>query len=648
MELGKAYVQIVPSAQGISGSISSALKGESESAGVSAGNSIASKMKGVLVKAGIGVAVTKGLKASLAAGGALQQSFGGLETIYGDAANAAKEYAKEAYKAGISQNSYAEQAVSFGAALKQAYEGDTVKAAKAANTAILDMADNAAKMGTPLENIQNAYQGFAKQNYTMLDNLKLGYGGTKSEMERLLADAEKLSGQKYDISNLGDVYDAIHVIQEDLGLTGVAAMEASQTFTGSFEAMKAAGENLLASLSLGQDVGPQMAAFVETVGTFIGGNLIPMIVNIIKSLPDAIVAAVQTGGPMLLSAGQTIIDSIMDGLTVGIPNAIETMQTVIPQVLSSITDNLPQVLEKGKQIVIKLFQGFLAAIPQLLNAAAGLVPKIGQFLQQNLPVLAQKGAEMIGQLAKSFITNLPSIIAAVVRLGISIVSTLIKLIPTVIGAAVKLVAGLVKGLGGGAVALVKGAAAKIGSAIVAPIRAIQSKINAVVNKVKSFLSFSGLASKVKSTFNKIKTAITSPIEKARDTIKKVIDKIKNIFPLKIGKIFSNLKIPHIKISGGKAPFGLGGLGTKPSISVSWNAKAMNNPYLFSGATLFGAGETGDEVLYGRNALMRDISNAVSGRGEVTNNFYITVDGTESPEQFADRLVKRVKMEMRTV
>ena len=281
-ELGKAYVQIIPSAKGISGSISSALSGESTSAGKSAGLNIAGSIKGVIAAAGIGAA----LKSALEAGGDLQQSFGGLDTLYGDAAKAAKDYAVEAAKAGISANDYAEQAVSFGASLKQAFGGDTVKAAEAANTAIMDMADNSAKMGTDITAVQTAYQGFAKQNYTMLDNLKLGYGGTKTEMERLLKDAQKLSGVKYDINNLGDVYSAIHVIQKDLGLTGVAAQEASETFTGSLGAMKAAGQNLLANLTLGEDIGPSLQVLGDSVQSFLFNNLFPMIGNAFKALPD--------------------------------------------------------------------------------------------------------------------------------------------------------------------------------------------------------------------------------------------------------------------------------------------------------------------------------------------------------------------------
>lgn len=647
MELGKAYVQIVPSAQGISGSITSALSGESSKAGTDAGNTIASKIKGTLLKAGIGASIGVGIKKSLEAGGALQQSFGGLETIYGSAAGAAKKYAQEAYKAGLSTNTYAEQAVSFGAALKQAYEGDTTKAVKAANTAILDMTDNAAKMGTPIENIQNAYQGFAKQNYTMLDNLKLGYGGTKSEMERLLADAEKLSGQKYDISNLGDVYDAIHVIQQDLGLTGVAAMEASQTFTGSFEAMKAAGENVLAALSLGQDVGPTMSAFVQTVVTFVGNNLIPMLGNILKSLPTALVTAITTAGPMLMTAGQNLLSSLSSGFSTGLPNLLATGQTIISNILSAITANLPQILNMGKNLIVRLGSGIITAIPMIATSLAGLVSKIGNYLKANLPVIAEKGGEMVKGLASAFIRNLPSMIAALLKLGLTLASTLLKLIPTVLGIGVKIIGGLVKGLGGGAVSLVKGAVMKIQLAIGNTLKGAIMKVNAIVRSIKQHLSFSGLANKVKGIFNKIKSAITSPIESAKSTVRGIINKIKGLFPLKVGKIFSGLKIPKINVSGGKAPFGIGGKGSIPKINVSWHAKAMDQPYMFSGATLFGAGETGDEMLYGRTALMRDIGEAVGNRGGVTNNFYITVDGAESPEQFADRLVKRVKMEMRT-
>ena len=300
-ELGKAYVQIVPSAEGIKGSITKVLGGESAEAGTKSGESIGTslvgKLKGSIAAAGIGAAV----KTALDAGGALQQSFGGLDTLYENASGAAKKYAAEAAAAGISANSYAEQAVSFGAALKQSFGGDVAKAAEAANQAILDMTDNSAKMGTDIGLIQNAYQGFAKGNYTMLDNLKLGYGGTKQEMERLLADAEKLSGKKYDISSFGDIAEAIHVVQENLHIAGVAADEAKTTFTGSFGAMKAAAENLMANMTLGEDVKPALTQLVTSTGDFLFGNLIPMVGNLVMAIPGVVSGLMMEAIPKMMS-----------------------------------------------------------------------------------------------------------------------------------------------------------------------------------------------------------------------------------------------------------------------------------------------------------------------------------------------------------
>ena len=219
-ELGKAYVQIVPSAQGISGSISNAIGGEADSAGQKAGSAIGSKIKGAIVAAGIGTA----LKNTILEGAALEQSIGGIETLFKDSANTIKGYAVDAWKtAGVSANEYMELATSFSASLLQSLSGDTQEASKYTQMAITDMSDNANKMGTDMQSIQWAYQGFAKQNYTMLDNLKLGYGGTKAEMERLLADAQKITGVKYDINSLADVYEDIHVIQGEIGITVTTA-----------------------------------------------------------------------------------------------------------------------------------------------------------------------------------------------------------------------------------------------------------------------------------------------------------------------------------------------------------------------------------------------------------------------------------------
>lgn len=391
--LGTAYVQIVPSAQGISGSISNVLGGEAESAGSSIGGKIGAFAKKALVAAGVGAALVKGLKASFSEGAALQQSYlGGLDTLYGDAAESARAYAREAAAAGISMNNYSEQAVSFGAALKSAYGGDTMKAAQAANTAILDMADNAAKMGTPLESIQNAYQGFAKQNYTMLDNLKLGYGGTKQEMERLLADATKLTGVKYDISNLGDVYDAIHVIQGDLGLTGVAAQEASETFSGSFNAMKASAQNVMGSLALGENVQPALQGLITAADTFFFNNFIPMLGTIAKSIPGAIATIITDGVPMLLDRISTAVSNLAtsltskaDGLTsekvkawavATIPKLLSAAGQLLGNFASGLINNLPKIASAIGRIGLAIVQGLGSAIwPKIVAAANGIKEK---------------------------------------------------------------------------------------------------------------------------------------------------------------------------------------------------------------------------------------------------------------------------------
>lgn len=312
-ELGKAYVQIMPSARGISGMISKELKGEASSAGASAGGVLVSTLQRAVVTLGLG----KLLKDSLLEGGKLQQSLGGIETLFKDNADKVKQYANEAYKTtGLSANAYMENVTGFSASLLQSLGGDTKKAAKVANMAMIDMADNSNKMGTSMELIQFAYQGFAKQNYTMLDNLKLGYGGTKQEMQRLLADAQKLTGVKYDINNLNDVYEAIHVIQGELGITGTTAKEAATTLQGSFASMKASFQNVLGKLSLGEDVRPSLNELGKTTSTFLVENLLPMVGNILKKIPTLLVDALSgVVGYLKGLLGEETVKNIQDALS---------------------------------------------------------------------------------------------------------------------------------------------------------------------------------------------------------------------------------------------------------------------------------------------------------------------------------------------
>lgn len=284
-EIAQAYVQLIPSARGITGKIQSILNPEASAAGQSAGQSLGSSLVSVMTKVIAAAGIGKAFSAAISEGAALQQSLGGIETLFKGSADKVKGYANEAYKTtGLSANAYMENVTGFSASLLQSLGGDTNKAAETANMAMIDMSDNANKMGTSMESIQMAYQGFAKQNYTMLDNLKLGYGGTKQEMQRLLADAEKLTGVKYDINNLSDVYNAIHTIQENLDITGTTAKEAASTFSGSFESMKAAAQNVLGKLALGENILPSLHALLKTTSTFLFDNFLPMVGNIFSGL----------------------------------------------------------------------------------------------------------------------------------------------------------------------------------------------------------------------------------------------------------------------------------------------------------------------------------------------------------------------------
>lgn len=373
-ELGKAYVQIIPSAKGISGMIQKEMGGEVASAGVSAGESLGSKMmgavSGIIAAAGIG----KAIGASINEGAALQQSLGGIETLFKDSADKVKGFANEAYKTtGLSANAYMENVTGFSASLLQSLGGDTDKAAETANMAMIDMSDNANKMGTSMESIQLAYQGFAKQNYTMLDNLKLGYGGTKQEMQRLLADAEKLTGVKYDINNLSDVYSAIHAIQENLDITGTTAKEASTTFTGSFESMKAAAQNVLGKLSLGEDIQPALQALMETTSTFLFGNLIPMIGNILKQIPNLILGGIKGVFSGIFGEG---LGSIMGGIVTALGSAFLAFKAF--SAVTGLLSGIPAVLTTIKTAVTGLFTAMSAnpigiAITAIAALTAGLV-----------------------------------------------------------------------------------------------------------------------------------------------------------------------------------------------------------------------------------------------------------------------------------
>lgn len=582
--LGTAYVQIVPSAQGIKGSITDVLGGEAESAGTSVGSKIGSFAKKALAAAAIGTVMVKGMKAAMDEGAKLQQSYlGGVDTLYGKAAEQVRAYAREASKAGISMNDYSEQAVSFGAALKQAFGGDVVKAAEVANMAIMDMADNSAKMGTDISSVQMAYQGFAKQNYTMLDNLKLGYGGTREEMLRLLADAEALTGVKYDINNLGDVYEAIHVIQGELGLTGVAAAEASETFSGSFNAMKAAAANALGSIALGEGVKPALQQLAQSVSTFFFGNFIPMLGTIIKALPSAIVAFLQTGLPLLVSGISSLINSVMvqikslaDGITAS-------------SVAEWATTTLPQIIAAGTQLIGGLVQTLLTNIPQILAAivqigvavAAGLLSAIGSALAPAKAALITKWNEI-----KTDAQNAWNALT-------SAASTAWNTVKTKITEPIEKLKAELGSKWNDIKSKAETAWNSMKSAASTAWNAVKTAITSPIDTLESALSqkWSGIKSAASTAWEKIKSAMIKPIEAAKDKIDGIIDKIKGFFPISIGNVMNNLKLPHFSISG---KFSINPPSV-PKFSISWYRKGGIVP----DAAVFGAvgmGEAGPEAI----------------------------------------------------
>lgn len=443
----------------------------------------------------IGSAVNTAVKASAAAVGAAsagvaalgtacinayadyEQLAGGVETLFKDSAETIHSYADNAYKtAGLSANEYMETVTSFSASLLQSLDGDTEKAAAAANLAITDMADNANKMGTAMESIQYAYQGFAKQNYTMLDNLKLGYGGTKEEMQRLLADAEKLSGVKYDLSSYADVVEAIHVIQTEMGITGTTAKEASTTIQGSVASMKAAWANLMVGMADDtQNFDLLLSNFIESIGT-VADNLLPRIGVVIEGmgklvaglapeiasalptltnelLPNlvelgvqsisALVQGIQENGdslaagalsivgtlaegiaellPMVADTAASLVVSLADGLTESLPNIIPIAIETISTLVENLTENANTIIEAGIQIILALGEGLIAALPQLIETVPQIVINIANVINDNAPKLVDTALYLITRLAvglvqaiPTLVVNIPKIIEAIV------------------------------------------------------------------------------------------------------------------------------------------------------------------------------------------------------------------------------------------
>lgn len=415
-DVATAYVQIVPSARGISGGIEQAIGGDAavSSAGASIGGKLTGAIIAAITTAGLGAALGK----TLTEGAALEQSIGGVETLFKGSASQVTAAADQAFRtAGVSANNYMEQVTSFSATLLQGLGGDTAAAAGYADKAIVQMSDNANKMGTDMSAIQYAYQGFAKDNYTMLDNLKLGYGGTQSEMARLindsgvLGDSVKVTADTVKDVPFSSIIDAIGVIQDNLGITGTTAEEAATTLSGSFASMQAAASNVMANLTLGRDVGPALQGLAQTVTTFLAGNLLPAIGNILSAL---VLQVIPVGTQMLQSLGA--------GLAQGVPNFLAQALPMVLQFTETLRTNFGNIVDAGIDLLLNLAQGIANGLPTLIEYVPQIVTNIAGLINDNAPKLLAAGLHIIVTLGLGLIQAIPTLIANIPQIIQAVVS----------------------------------------------------------------------------------------------------------------------------------------------------------------------------------------------------------------------------------
>ena len=439
---------------------SSKLKNAMSKIGSATKTALAASAKAVA--AGVGVAaagIGAIVKSAVQSYAEYEQLVGGVETMFKQNASTVQKYAAEAYKtAGISANTYMEQVTSFSASLLQSLGGDTKKAAEYANTAVLDMSDNANKFGTDIQSIQDAYQGFAKQNYTMLDNLKLGYGGTKTEMERLISDANKVkeaNGEMADLSidSFADVVEAIHIMQNEMGITGTTAKEATETISGSLLMAKAAWSNLLTGIA------DDNANFQQLIDNFVESasiafeNILPRVVTalngvaqlidsvfplIMQKIPEIINSVL----PNLVSAAVNIVTSFAQGLTTGMPQITSALVSIVSIILGA----LPQLIEAGVQMIAALITGIAQSIPQIVATIVTIIPQIVNSLVSNIGLILQAGITLLLALVDAIPVVITALVPQIPTIVQTIVSTLIANLPVLIVGAVQLFMGIVKAI----------------------------------------------------------------------------------------------------------------------------------------------------------------------------------------------------------
>lgn len=492
--------------KGISGKVQSGLGKLGSIAGTA--------MKGVSVVVGAAATAIGGLvTASVNAYAEYEQLVGGVDTLFKNSSQKLQSYADEAYKtAGMSANEYMSTVTSFSASLLQSLGGDTEKAADYANQAVIDMSDNANKMGTSMELIQNAYQGFAKQNYTMLDNLKLGYGGTKEEMERLLEDASKISGIKYDISSFADVTQAIHVMQESMGIAGTTSKEASTTIQGSLISVKGAWENLLVGISSSDaDWEKLINNLVETVSTAMD-NMLPVVKSaligvsalvrdLFPSIAAEIPALISEILPSLVETGISVVNSLLTGMQQNLPALAQGAIQIINQLVTTLLSMLPQLLDMGIQLLMQLVIGIGQALPALIPQVVNTITTIVETLINNIDLIIEAGMQLLMGLAEGLIVAIPQLIDKIPIIIDKLLNAIIENLPKLVEMGMELVVKLALGL----VKAIPTLVGKIPELITSVLQALRKLPEMVVDIGKNIVSgiWNGISQMASWLWNKI-------------------------------------------------------------------------------------------------------------------------------------------------
>lgn len=539
---------------------------------VSKGLGVTAKVVGAAVSAAAG-GVAALATAATKSYGDYEQLVGGVETLFKESQGVVMEYANNAYKtAGLSANEYMETVTGFSASLLQSLGGDTEKAAKYADMAITDMSDNANKMGTDMSSIQNAYQGFAKQNYTMLDNLKLGYGGTKEEMERLLSDAQKLSGVEYDISSYADIVDAIHVVQTEMGITGTTAKEAATTIQGSVSAMKSAWKNLVVGIADdNQDFNKLVNNFVDSAVTA-GNNIIPRIETSIKGIAKLVSSASQSIIPLavdtivnalpdVVSAGASLIGSLANAITNSLPTLVASAGDIVLELINGITAKSGDIVSSGATIVTDLAEGISefavnlipavtalsytlgeelsnpSTLSSIMNAALEIIMSLVNGFMNALPIIVQSAPVIIGNLVAGLIVMLPQIIDAGIEILMSLVNGILDTIPSLVAAIPTITIAIVNGILNNLDEIILAAIQITLSIAAGMIEAIPNMITqlpriflAIVNAFKGF-SWSGIG---RDLLTGIWNGINDKVAWLKGKVQGVVNKIKSWFTGKDG------------------------------------------------------------------------------------------------------------------